>query len=280
VRASCGRCINDASGDPSIRAGIISAAGIEARAATSNTAPDDHFIAGPDRGVIRSATRRINGRGRRPTVQNWVVSSPSIRESRGESAPDYHLIPTPYRCVRISRSRCVTRVSCCPSIRDRIICATCVKIARVGVTTPHNHFAACKNCGVRSSRSWDIGGAGSCPTVGSWVVFAAGIEVVIGTVRKITAPHNHFTAAPNASVRESSGGRVGGARRYPTVSARIVPGASIQAEIIHAISTPHDHLATRPYGSVKSPCARRGRRAGSCPIICARAIPPASVYTN
>ena len=74
VRAS-GR-VGGAGGRPTIRGGIIFAAGVQN--ATSSAAPDDHFAAGPDCSVTVSARGRVGGASGCPTVRAGIVSPAGV----------------------------------------------------------------------------------------------------------------------------------------------------------------------------------------------------------
>ena len=64
-------------GCPIVRAGIISAAGVE-RAAVAIAAPDDHLTAGPHCRVKVSASGRVGEAGGRPTVGARIISAARV----------------------------------------------------------------------------------------------------------------------------------------------------------------------------------------------------------
>jgi hypothetical protein len=74
---------------PTIRAGIVSAAGVEPRGTRS--APNNHFPAGPYCGVIRSALGRVGGAGSCPTIHARIVST----AGDAVAAPDNHFTAGP-----------------------------------------------------------------------------------------------------------------------------------------------------------------------------------------
>ena len=63
----------------------------------SCTAPDDHFIAGPDCGVTDSRGGRVGITGGCPTVDIRIISPPVFRELRDSgSTPDDHFVSSPH----------------------------------------------------------------------------------------------------------------------------------------------------------------------------------------
>src|SRR6266446_10501162 len=74
------------------------------------------------------------------------------------------------------------------------------------------------------------------------------------------------------------GGRIHGARRYPTVRAGIVSPATIKVAITAASSSaPDDHLAARPDRRVIGSCGRCTSSAGGCPTVGYRIVSAACV---
>ena len=85
-----------AGGCPTIGAGIISAAGVE-KGAAGESAPDDHFAAGPHCRVRGSAIWRVGGAGGCPTVGAGTVSPAGVEKAAvTEPAPDDHFAAGPY----------------------------------------------------------------------------------------------------------------------------------------------------------------------------------------
>src|SRR5438874_5495063 len=61
-----------------------------------NPAPDNHFTAGPDRGVSLSVGRRVGGASGCPTVGDGVVSAAGVQKAaKAFSAPDDHFAASP-----------------------------------------------------------------------------------------------------------------------------------------------------------------------------------------
>src|SRR5204863_9495338 len=83
------------------------------------TAPDNHFTARPHRRVKDSGQRRIDNRGRCPTIRAGIVSAAGVQNRRVRnvvSTPDDHLATGPYRPVKLSCIRCIYRGGSSPSV--------------------------------------------------------------------------------------------------------------------------------------------------------------------
>ena len=94
VRVSASGCIGRADSSPSVRAGIISPAGVQ-EGAVVVSAPDDHFFAGPHCSVSEPGDGRIGGAGWSPTVCARIVSPASVQAVNAISGPapdDYFTI--------------------------------------------------------------------------------------------------------------------------------------------------------------------------------------------
>ena len=83
---------------------------------------------------------------------------------------------------------------------------------------PDDHFTAGPHSRVQISCIGRVGGAGGCPTIGTGVVFPAGIRDVVATEKTVTsAPDDHFTAGPHCRVIDSASRRIGRAGPCPTI---------------------------------------------------------------
>ena len=81
VIVSCRGGIRKASGNPSVSIWIISPAGVQSSTAERVTpAPDDHFIAGPDRRMKLPASGRISRASGCPAVCGRIVFSACVLE--------------------------------------------------------------------------------------------------------------------------------------------------------------------------------------------------------
>ena len=123
------------------------------------------------------------------------------------------------------------------------------------------------------------GGAGGCPTVCAGIVSSAGIQIVVDTVIKNSAPNDHFTAGPHCRGIRSAVGRVGSAGGCPTVGSGIVSAASIQVAVCETTSSPapDDHFTSGPDCLVKPSGSGRVAGAGSYPTVCSGTVSPASI---
>src|SRR5262249_21215765 len=78
-------------GRPTIRAGIVSCAGVQINATGRRSAPDDHIAASPHRRLGVSGGGRVGGAGGCPTIRAGVVSPTGVEKGRVVSAaPDDH----------------------------------------------------------------------------------------------------------------------------------------------------------------------------------------------
>src|SRR5207249_8768441 len=71
--------VGDASGCPTIRARIVSPAGVKLIVATQRSSPDNHFTASPDGRVRVASGWRISGARRCPTIHARIVSPAGVR---------------------------------------------------------------------------------------------------------------------------------------------------------------------------------------------------------
>ena len=105
------------------------------------SAPDNHFRAGPDRGLVGSGIRRIYGTRKCPTICAGIVFSTGIQgKAKGiNAAPDNHFAAIPHRAVIASVTGRVCGADSSPSVRSRIV-------SPAGSRTPDNHFIAGPHC--------------------------------------------------------------------------------------------------------------------------------------
>ena len=73
--------VGGAGGRPTVRAGIVSPAGVQIVPTPVISAPDDHFAAGPHCRVIRSGSGRVGGAGGCPTIRAGIVSPAGVQNS-------------------------------------------------------------------------------------------------------------------------------------------------------------------------------------------------------
>jgi hypothetical protein len=78
VRVSWGRRVRSAGSHPAILGRVISAARVAIVKRGVGTAPDNHFGAGPYRGVTSTTQHTIGDAGGRPTVVGRVILAASV----------------------------------------------------------------------------------------------------------------------------------------------------------------------------------------------------------
>src|SRR6202043_3877587 len=97
-------------------------------ARVTTATPDDHFTAGPDCRVTKSASGRIGRAGGCPTIRSRIVSPAGIRIPAAISTtPDYHFSAGPDCRVKLSASGRVGGAGRYPRIRAGIVSPTSVK---------------------------------------------------------------------------------------------------------------------------------------------------------
>ena len=102
-----------------------------------------------------------------------------------------------------------------------------------------------------------------CPAIGAGIVSAASVCEPDHVI--ISAPDDHFAAAPDGRMRLSSRRRTGGAGSCPTVRTRIVSAARIQKAT--TIPAPNHHLSPSPDSRVCGSSRGCVSSAGSCPTV-------------
>ncbi len=133
--------VGGAGGCPTVGAGIISPAGVQKRQPLVNSAPDDHFTAGPHCRVTSSAQRA------RWSVLVAVQLSvlglylpPVFEIADVVSAPDDHFTAGPDCRVIVSGSGRVGGAGGCPTVRARIVSPAGVQIVAVTIIRPRRSF--------------------------------------------------------------------------------------------------------------------------------------------
>ena len=155
---------------PTVGAGIVSPAGVQ-NAGAADSAPDDHFAAGPHCRVKLSGSGRAGGAGSNPVVgagnrQTGAVSPAGVQiAAAAGSAPDDHFGAGPHCRVKVSGSGRAGGAGSCPTVGAGIVSPAGVKIAAAIKSAPDDHFAAGPHCRVIFSGSGRVGGARGCPRV-------------------------------------------------------------------------------------------------------------------
>ena len=169
------RCIGETRRRPTVRAGIVLAAGVQIVNAVSS-APPDHFAAGPHRSVVPSCRRRVYDRGSYPAVRGWIVPPAAVQvavSTTSVSTPDDHFAASPYRRVMVSRHRRIGGAGSDPTIHDRVVSAAGVQFIAAIIPAPDNHLVARPHCAMNRSRSGCVGRARGGPAISSGIVSRA-----------------------------------------------------------------------------------------------------------
>ena len=195
-----------------------------------------------------------------------------------------------------SGSRRAVCVGGCPTVRARVVPATCVKNAAVSFSAPDNHLTAGPHCRVKFSGIGRVGGTRGRPSIDAGFVSAAGLQ----RVWVVSAPDDHVATGPHCRVIVSGGGHAGGTGGCPAIGAGIVLPASIKIAVDLVArddhlavgpqcrtkysasrrvsgSGPDNHFASRPDCRVKCSASGHADGAGSYPTISTRIVFPARV---
>ena len=248
--------VADAGGCPTIRAGIVSPAGVSNR---SYSTPDDHFTAGPDCCVKVSASRRVRDAGGCPTIRAGIVSPASVRNSCSSVHPkrSFH---------------CRSRLPCDSRPEGALVVLVAVQLSVLGLYLPpvfkcrwYHHIHPRRSFHCRSRLPCD-----RYRPAGALVVLVAVQLSVLGLYLPpvfnscrviISAPDDHFTAGPDCRVNLGRG-RVGGAGGCPTIGAGIVSPAGVRIQARH-----HLHPRRSFHCRSRLPCDRLGQRARSSVVV-------------
>ena len=217
---SAGRC-------PLVDKGLVSGSSVK-EGETIVPAPNYHFNACPHCCVNTPGIWSVGGAGACPNVGAGIISSTGvIIDETVSPSPDDHFAAGPHRRLLEPRSRCVSAANDYPGISTGIVSAARVQRAAqdAAASTPDDHFAAAPDCRVKRATSWRVSDACGSPTIGTRIIFAAGVCVSHAI---ISAPDDHFGAGPHCSVNVSTRGRVRGAGRCPAICVWIVSSPSIK----------------------------------------------------
>jgi hypothetical protein len=221
-------------GCPTIRAGVVSPAGVLANGSIS--APDDHFNTRPHCGVTPSAVRCVARADGCPIIGAGIISSAGIEIVVVDPvviipAPDDYFTAGPHCRVGDAGFGCVGRAGRRPAIRIGIVSSARIEyVEKAGPSTPDDHFTASPHCCVRAAGFGCVGRAGRRPAIGIGVVSPAGVEIREAfTNWTKSPPDNHLTPRPHCCVTSSAGGCVGRAGGRPAIGAGIVSAAGVIA---------------------------------------------------
>jgi hypothetical protein len=163
----------------------------------------------------------------------------------------------------------------CPTVGAGIVPTATIQIGSVS-STPNDHLAAGPHCRVMVSSSRHVRRASRCPTISAGNVSPTSVQKVIGAIKKIPAPDDHFAPGPHCRVTGSYRGRIGRASRCPTIGARIVSLAGVQIVGTIVLSAPDDHFAAGPHCRVTN-SGRPAAGAGGRPTVGAGIVSPTGV---
>src|SRR5262249_39530419 len=204
--------------------GIVSATSIKNDVAEGvNSAPDDHFAAGPHCRVRVSARGCIGRAGGCPTIGAGIVSPAGVAAIQSPAVEDgksVELGAGSHRRVRIFGSGGGGGAGGCPTLVAGIVSPPGVRKAGGQISAPDDHFAAAPHCRVLVSGRWCVGGAGGCPTIGAGIVSPTGVAAIQ------SPPDDHFTAGPHCRVKVSCSGCIAGAGSCPRAVDAAARGAS------------------------------------------------------
>src|SRR5437879_4301421 len=142
-------------------------------------APEDHFTAGPDRGVIIPGIGRITGVCSSPAICTRIISPAAIQRSAATrvAAPEDHFTAGPNRSVILARGGGAAGAGGRPGVGGRIVSPAAVEksveITGRTVAAPEDHFSARPNRSVRVARGGGRGGASRRPSMGRRIVAPA-----------------------------------------------------------------------------------------------------------
>src|SRR6266480_2068085 len=170
VKFSCQGRVGGAGSCPTVRAGIVSGAGVQVAGRVAAACPDNHFIAGPDCRVPESGRGRVDDVGSCPTVHGGIVSPAGLERSGVVvSAPNNHFTASPDRRVTVSARWRVGGTGGYPTVCARIVSAASVQKLEVRAIiknpAPDNHFTASPHHRLLISARRRVGSAGGCPSI-------------------------------------------------------------------------------------------------------------------
>ena len=118
---------------PTIRAGIVSPAGVQKAEAITRSALDNHFAAGPHCCVRGSARRRVGGGSSCPAICAGIILPTGVKIARGAiSTPDDHFAAGPDRSVRVPGSGRIGDAGWSPRVVNAATRGTSYNRKRVG----------------------------------------------------------------------------------------------------------------------------------------------------
>ena len=220
----------------------------------SRATPNDHFAASPHRPVGSKRPGRICWVRRCPAVAARIVSAAGVKDSPNLLPPQtiislpIQTAPWGIRAVGalVVLWRSTYRFQGC-------ICRRC----SILVLPPSNprptqsfRYRSTLPCALLAAIRC-IGGAGSYPAIGTGIVSAARVPIVVNTIEGIPSPNDHFAPCPYCPGKLSSCRGPHRGRSRPAIRARIVFPASVRegsrVETKRNNPAPDDHLTASPH---------------------------------
>jgi hypothetical protein len=188
---------------------------------------------------------RSRRRSRRRCRSRWrprfrAVSPPgALLLAASSSAPDDHLTARPDRRVRASRRRSIHHVGGRPVVRVRRVSSANIEThATAGQPAPDDHFIAAGHGCVPCSTSRHATRTCRRTSVRAGIVSAPSVQIMIATIKKVSAPDDHFAAGPHCCVNQPTGGSIRCTRGCPTVGNWIIFPTRVQSSKSAAEAAP------------------------------------------
>ena len=173
-------CVDGAGGCPTVRARIVSPAGVKRYgrlSAWDASAPDNHFTAGPHCRVKGSGRGRVGRAGGCPTIRAGIVSPAGV-ERACRDYPPHTIISAPVQTAvwRAPGSGRVGGAGGCPTVRAGIVSPAGVRTPSPRVDPPQTIISVPVQTPVGRSRARGrVGGTGGCPTIRAGIVSPASV---------------------------------------------------------------------------------------------------------
>ena len=224
-----------------IRAGIVSAAGVQ-NGYVASSAPDDHFTAGPD---CRVTTRAVGALVVLVAVQLFVLGLylPPVLKFAVSRSPQT-IISLPVQTA-VCRARAAGALVVLVAVQLSVpgcISRRCSKRSCV-YSTPDDHFTAGPDCRVSLSARWARWWCWWPSNYPCWDCISRRCSRTPGCIN--SAPDDHFAAGPHCRVSS----RRAGALVVLVAVQLFVPGLYLPPvfkRIAVTISTPDDHFTAGP----------------------------------
>ena len=242
-------------------------------AAAINSAPDDHFTAGPDCRVTVSGSGRVGRAGGCPTIRAGIISPAGVQSSRlSISTPDDHFTAGPDCRVTVSARGRVSGAGGCPTIRAGIVSPASVQSA-IAIVHPRRSFHCRSRLPCDSLGQW---ARWSCWWLSNYPCWDCISRRCSKRCRHQYPPQTIISLPVHTAVCP------------PRAVGALVVLVAVQLSVLGLYlppvfkcrrhqSTPDDHFTAGPHCRVIVSARGRVGRAGGCPTIRAGIVSPASV---